>query len=149
MPWTLSLRTAHHSLWWVEGRVYGVGCVYLVGMGFLLFIGPMVPYQGGGVPKNLFFICMILEWKPTWIPFRVVLLMILMVACHTIFLMEQPKGSEQVLPRHPRFEWLCNHVLYELQLHVDGSMGVFYIYIAYVYCMYRQYLDQIYIHIYI
>lgn len=36
--------------------------------------------------------------------------------------MEQPKGSEQVLPRHPRFEWLCNHVLYDLQ---PGYINVF------------------------
>ena len=63
--------------------------------------------------------------------------------------MEQPKGSEQVLPRHPRFEWLCNHVLYELQLHVDGSMGVFNIYIACLLHVSTVLGSNIYIYIYI
>lgn len=45
-------------------------------------------------------------------PDRLVLLLLLMVACHGIFCLEQPRGSKDVLPRHPRFEWLCNEILY-------------------------------------
>ena len=47
-------------------------------------------------------------------PVRLVLLLLLMVACHTIWCLEQPKGSKQVLSRNPRFEWMCNRVLYVL-----------------------------------
>ena len=47
-------------------------------------------------------------------PCRVVCLLLLMVAVHAIWVLEQPRGSEQVLPRHVRFEWLCNHILYVL-----------------------------------
>ena len=60
-----------------------------------------------------------------------------MVACHTIWCLEQPHSSDQVLPRHPRFEWLCNHVLYVIQLKIAYAV---YIYISYVHIIFYIYL---------
>ena len=51
--------------------------------------------------------------KDLWTCCRLVLLILLIVSCHSIFCVEQPRGSEQVLPRHPRFEWLTNQILYD------------------------------------
>lgn len=61
-----------------------------------------------------------------------------MVACHTIWCMEQPKGSETVLPRHPRFEWLCNHVLYDFQLYSIQFVFYSHLYI-YIHVIYKPY----------
>ena len=43
---------------------------------------------------------------------RLVLLMVLILAVHSIFLLEQPRGSEQTLPYHKRFAWFTNTVCY-------------------------------------
>ena len=51
------------------------------------------------------------------LPDRVVCLLLLMTAVHAIWVLEQPHGADQVLPRHPRFEWLCNEILYVLWLN--------------------------------
>lgn len=41
---------------------------------------------------------------------RVTLLMLVSIAVHAVPLCEQPSGSDDVFPHHPRFAWLCNRV---------------------------------------
>ena len=43
---------------------------------------------------------------------RLVLLILLSEALHTIWILEQPSGSTDVLPFHSRFNWIINEVLY-------------------------------------
>ena len=43
---------------------------------------------------------------------RLVLLMILILAVHGVFIVEQPTGSEQVLPFNRRFSWFANKICY-------------------------------------
>ena len=43
---------------------------------------------------------------------RVVALLLISLATHATFLVEQPQGSTDVFPNHPRFSWLCNRVCY-------------------------------------
>lgn len=43
---------------------------------------------------------------------RVVLVMLVSIAVHGVFLCEQPAGSADVFPNHPRLSWLCNCVAY-------------------------------------
>ena len=43
---------------------------------------------------------------------RLVLLMILILAVHGVFILEQPLGSEQVLPFNRRFSWFANKICY-------------------------------------
>ena len=43
---------------------------------------------------------------------RLVLLMVLILAVHGVFIMEQPIGSEQVLPFNRRFSWFANKICY-------------------------------------
>lgn len=94
-------------------------------------------FLGGGFGENMLNALMIdlgslmiefpsLKGTPVFFPVRVVLLILLMVACHTIFLLEQPNGSDHVLPRHPRFEWLCNHVLYVFSCNTSYGFLMFF-----------------------
>ena len=48
------------------------------------------------------------------------LLLFLATACRTLWLMEQPKGSEDVFVLHERFQMLCNEVLFATQLQDYG-----------------------------
>ena len=48
---------------------------------------------------------------------RLVLLMVLILAVHSIFVLEQPRGSEQTLPYNRRFSWFVNQVCYVARLH--------------------------------
>ncbi|CAK8999741.1 unnamed protein product, partial [Durusdinium trenchii] len=41
---------------------------------------------------------------------RCVVIMLLSIALHCNFLCEQPMGSSDVFPNHPRLSWLCNKV---------------------------------------
>lgn len=53
----------------------------------------------------LFYSIWIFPWKP-----RVVLLILVLLACHCLWLLEQPRQS--LLATHRRFQWLINHVAY-------------------------------------
>lgn len=41
---------------------------------------------------------------------RLTILLLLSLAVHATFLVEQPSGSDDVFPNHPRFSWFCNRV---------------------------------------
>ena len=41
-----------------------------------------------------------------------VLLLLLIVAVHAVFLIEQPRGSDDVFPYHERFSWFVNKICY-------------------------------------
>lgn len=43
---------------------------------------------------------------------RMVLLLVLSLACRVIFVMEQPRSSDHIIANHHRFAWFCNHVCY-------------------------------------
>lgn len=43
--------------------------------------------------------------------------MLISVAVHAVFLCEQPMGSADVFPNHPRLSWLCNRVAIVSFLH--------------------------------
>ena len=49
---------------------------------------------------------------------RCVLLIILAEAVHAVWLLEQPSGSTDVLPLHPRLNWLMNEILYAPGLYI-------------------------------
>lgn len=44
--------------------------------------------------------------------FRLALIILLAEAVHADWLVEQPAGSTDTLPYHPRMDWICNEVLY-------------------------------------
>ena len=72
---------------------------------------------------------------PNLTSLRLVLLMLLILAVHGIFLIEQPRGSEQVFPFHRRFHGFATTCAMWLGLHSTH------------FAIYRQ--DPIYIYIYI
>lgn len=41
---------------------------------------------------------------------RLVVLMLISIATHSTFVVEQPEGSTDVFPHHPRFSWLANRI---------------------------------------
>ena len=43
---------------------------------------------------------------------RLTLLILLCEVLHAVWLLEQPAGSNDVLPFHPRLNWLISEVLY-------------------------------------
>lgn len=45
--------------------------------------------------------------------------MLVSIAVHAIFLCEQPAGSDDVFPNHPRFSWLCNRVAVATLLNIS------------------------------
>ena len=55
-------------------------------------------------------------WKP-----RVVLLFYVIGSLHGTWLMEQPKGSDHIISRHPRFEQLVNEKVFAPGLYVATS----------------------------
>jgi uncharacterized membrane protein YcgQ (UPF0703/DUF1980 family) len=48
---------------------------------------------------------------------RMALILLLTQAVHAVFLLEQPSGSVDTLPFHPRLDYLFNTVLYALLWH--------------------------------
>ena len=48
---------------------------------------------------------------------RMALILLLTQAVHAIFVLEQPSGSVDTLPFHPRLDYLFNTVLYALCWH--------------------------------
>jgi hypothetical protein len=43
---------------------------------------------------------------------RLTLLIMLAEAAFACWVLEQPSGSGDVIPYHPRLDWLCNQVVY-------------------------------------
>ena len=43
---------------------------------------------------------------------RLSLILVLADAVHAVWMVEQPSGSEDVLPYHPRLDWVFNDVVY-------------------------------------
>jgi len=41
---------------------------------------------------------------------RLVVLLLISIATHSTFVVEQPEGSKDVFPYHPRFSWLVNRI---------------------------------------
>ena len=67
----------------------------------------MVKTKNQGFPCDLLEIC--------WVDLvfgRCTLLLLLAECCHCTWMLEQPSGSNDVLPLHPRINWLFNEVLY-------------------------------------
>lgn len=46
--------------------------------------------------------------------------MLLLEAVHVVWILEQPSGSQDTLPWHPRFSWFSNWVSYVPQLCLWG-----------------------------
>lgn len=44
--------------------------------------------------------------------YRLTLILLIAEACHCCWVLEQPEGSMDVLPFHPRLDWLWNEIVY-------------------------------------
>ena len=44
------------------------------------------------------------------------LIILLVEAMHCVWILEQPAGSNDILPLHPRVSWLFNEILYASRL---------------------------------
>ena len=60
---------------------------------------------------------------------RLVLIILLLTALHVVWMLEQPSGSTDIFPYHPRMNWLMNEILFVPRLYfcpttlgVDGVM---------------------------
>ena len=58
-------------------------------------------------------------WKLFALELRLVLLLWLGCACRTIWVCEQPRGSEKVFVMHERFQQFCNEVCFVPGLHIQ------------------------------
>ena len=53
---------------------------------------------------------------------RMVLLLLLIMAVHAVFLIEQPRGSDDVFPHHPRFAWFTNCICWAPWSWLKGTI---------------------------
>lgn len=49
---------------------------------------------------------------------RLALLIMVAEANHAVWVVEQPSGSTDTLPYHPRLDWLFNHALYATYMKI-------------------------------
>lgn len=49
-------------------------------------------------------------YRPYSVLCRLVVLLLICLATHSTFLVEQPEGSKDVFPHHPRFSWFTNRI---------------------------------------
>lgn len=78
---------------------YISSCTYPIYLPFSLSLS--IFFEGSGSPSAKL---------SSQLTTRVVLILLISLAVHAIFLVEQPDGSGDVFPLHPRFNWLCNRV---------------------------------------
>lgn len=72
---------------------------------------------------RLFVDCVIVVWphfsksyKKSLAGLRLVLLILVLECNFAVWILEQPSGSNDILPLHPRMNWLANEILYVTRL---------------------------------